>query len=339
MRISCAQHLTMSELQYAILFPAFDENAKWNSLSQGHDDEQNTTIFQKALLVANQVWMGLSERNCTQKQTLKARLSDARSNSWGTGRQAFQKADLNCIKPNNLNVRDRMWRLSRNWQNQWNVNIITASEPPVVLNFDPGHPNQWGRLPCRTVALSSFDLVSSADESCFICHMPWQQRIQYHRHRSHLKQVFHRKHTRKHCKRENKISCMLPGEMSTVWVSSGRERSTHDQHTLRVPPPLADWCFCKHTQAHPSIIDVSPLSLHKVKISQKHLAGKQTGNPLRWSRVARTLRSLTQETRRKMSWINVALTSQGRCHDHKVRPTFRFVMWLWGMWVVWFEHA
>lgn len=53
---------------YAVLFPAFlfRKCRVWNSLSQGHDDEQHTTIFQKALLVANQVWMGLSEPN-TQK--------------------------------------------------------------------------------------------------------------------------------------------------------------------------------------------------------------------------------------------------------------------------------
>ena len=37
----------------------------WESLRnlcQGHDDEQKTAIFQKALLVGNEVWMGLSKR-------------------------------------------------------------------------------------------------------------------------------------------------------------------------------------------------------------------------------------------------------------------------------------
>ena len=177
MRISCAGHLTMRQDSpfYSLLF--FFENVKWNSLGQGHDDEQHTTIFQKALLVANQVWMGLNEPN-TQKAPpwrLGSRLDTKVKQTQERADKPFRRLTWICIKPNNQDMRNQylitwkkenMWRLSRNWQKFDRMSIlITASEPPVVLNFDPGHPNQWGRLPCRTVALHSFDLVASADEN------------------------------------------------------------------------------------------------------------------------------------------------------------------------------
>ena len=51
------------------------------SLCQGHDDEQKTAIFQKALLVGNEVWMCLStKKNLTLHLFLRIQLKEPADN-------------------------------------------------------------------------------------------------------------------------------------------------------------------------------------------------------------------------------------------------------------------
>ena len=186
----------------------------WNSLSQGHDDEQHTTIFQKALLVANQVWMGLSEPNTQPANPEGSRLQAQGQRNSGTGRQAFQKADLNLhFLPNNQDMRNQ-YLITSKWKHVKTVQEFTEIWQNVKFNHSfrascCAELWPWSSKPVRQTTLqncctSQFWL----GRKCWwkqenICHMPWQQRTQYHRHRSHLKQVFHKKNTRKHCKREN----------------------------------------------------------------------------------------------------------------------------------------
>lgn len=220
-----------------------------------------------------------------------------------------------------------MWRLSKNWQKFDRMSIlITASEPPVVLNFDPGHPNQWGRLPCRTVALRSFDLVASADEnkktsviclgnkglSIIVIGLTWNRssirRIQENTAKEKTKSAAccrERWKNRLSFKRTRKIDAW-PAHFkgfTTFWLMFLQAQPSTPEHHWWLPIII--------TQSQ----NISKTSCWQAdrKPSSMEPCGQNTP-------ILDTGDRLEKKSLHKCG----ASDFQGRCHDHKVRPTFRF---------------